>query len=103
MSIRSVVQRIAAERTFRFAIAAPVGLMLAFSFFNLTSVVDQRDAAQAMTLGIVNLDEGVATALGSVKMSEQILDGMMARLPLPCPESSRVAHSGAETSVRSHV
>lgn len=83
MSIRSVVQRIVAERTFRFAIVAPIGLMLAFSFFNLTSVLDQRDAAQAMTLGIVNLDEGVTTPLGSVKMSQQILDGMLGQLPLP--------------------
>ena len=83
MSIRSVVQRIVAERTFRFAIAAPVGLMLAFAFFNLTSVVDQRDAAQAMMLGIVNLDEGVTTPLGSVKLSERIIAGMAARLPLP--------------------
>lgn len=83
MSIRSVVQRIVAERTFRFAMAAPVGTMLAFAFFNLTSVVDQRDAARAMTLGIVNLDEGVTTPFGAVKISERILAGMGPRLPLP--------------------
>lgn len=83
MSIRSVVQRIIVERTFRFAIAAPVGVMLAFAFFNLTSVVDQGDAVRAMMLGIVNLDDGVATPLGSVRLSEQILEGLAARLPLP--------------------
>lgn len=82
MSIRSVMHRIVAERTFRFAFAAPVGTMLAFAFFNLTSVVDQGDAGRAMTLGIVNLDEGVTTPLGSVKLSERILDSMVARLPL---------------------
>ena len=83
MSIRSVVQRIVAERTFRSAVAVPVGLMVVFAFFNLTSVVDQRDAARAMMLGIVNLDEGATTPRGPVKLSERILAGMTARLPLP--------------------
>lgn len=104
MAIREVLDRIRAEPTFRFAFAAPVGTMIVFAFFNLTSVVEQRDAIGAMTLGIVNLDEGVTTPFGSVKLSERMLEALAPQLPmqnrlLEDEETARTALSNAEVSM----
>ena len=70
------------EPTFRAAIIAPIAIVLIFVFFNMPSQVSQTDAAAAMTLGVVNLDEGAPGPFGTIKISEQILSNMGPQLPI---------------------
>lgn len=64
---------------FRAAIAAPIGIMIIFSLFNLTAATDQQKLPSAVTLGIVSLDEGVEGMPGPI--SEQLIAGLDAGLP----------------------
>ena len=66
---------------FRTALFVPTLIMFVFGFFNLTSTVDQRDAAAVMTLGIVNLDEGFNSPIGLIKISETLLEVFGSQLP----------------------
>lgn len=61
------------------AIIVPVLIMLIFSVFNLTAPMDPARTAQAVTLGIVNADEGLP--MPPVKVSERMLQGMGSQLP----------------------
>lgn len=70
------------ESTFPAAIVAPIAIVLIFVFFNMTSQVQQSDAAAAMTLGVVNLDEGAPGPFDTIKISEQLLSNMGPQLPL---------------------
>ena len=70
------------ESTFPAAIVAPIAIVLIFVFFNMTSQVQQSDAAAAMTLGVVNLDEGAPGPFDTIKISEQLLSNMGSQLPL---------------------
>ena len=72
------------EATFSGAVIAPIAIVLIFVFFNMTSQVAQSDAAAAMTLGVVNLDEGVPGPgpLGTTKISEQLMANMGPQLPI---------------------
>jgi hypothetical protein len=48
----------------------------------MTSQVAQSDAAAAMNLGVVNLDEGAPGPFGTIKISEQILSNLGLGLPI---------------------
>lgn len=65
---------------FRAAIVAPIAIMIIFSLFNLTAATDQQKIPSAITLGIVNLDQGAEGAPGP--LAEQALNGLAAGLPV---------------------
>lgn len=75
-----VLQRIREHQMLRAAIAAPIAIMIIFSLFNLTGAPDQSRLPAAVTLGIVNLDEGVPGM--PAPLSQQLLAGMQAGLPV---------------------
>jgi ABC-2 type transport system permease protein len=75
-----VLQRIREHQMLRAAIAAPIAIMIIFSLFNLTSAPDQSRLPAAITLGIVNLDEGAPGM--PAPLSGQLLAGMQAGLPV---------------------
>lgn len=61
------------------AIIVPVLIMLIFSVFTLTAPMDPEKTAQAVTLGIVNQDEGLP--MPPVKVSERMLQGLGGQMP----------------------
>jgi hypothetical protein len=61
------------------AIIVPIAIMLIFSVFNLTAPMDPARSAQAVTLGLVNNDEGLP--MPPIKVSERMLSGMGDQLP----------------------
>ncbi len=73
-----VVESIRANPLFRAAIVAPIAIMIIFSLFNLTSATDQSRIPAAVTVGVVNLDDGVPDG---PRISEQLLAGMQEGLP----------------------
>jgi ABC-2 type transport system permease protein len=78
--MEEVLQRIREHQMLRPAIAAPIAIMIIFSLFNLTAAPDQSRVPAAVTLGIVNLDEGAPGTPAPV--SEQLVAGMQAGLPV---------------------
>jgi hypothetical protein len=79
--MKSTFEQVRAQPTFRGAFIAPIFILIIFGFFNLTSTVEPSDGAAKMTLAIVNSDEGFASPIGNLKISEQILKGAGASLP----------------------
>ncbi len=77
--MHALVNSLRASPFFRGAIAAPVVLMFVFSFFTLTAAPDPARIAKAITLGIVNLDEGAP--LLPIKVGDQLVSGLSARAP----------------------
>jgi len=78
--MREVLRRIREHQMLRAAIAAPIAIMIIFSLFNLTAAPDQSRLPSAVTLGIVNLDEGVPGM--PAPLSQQLLAGIQAGLPV---------------------
>ncbi len=67
----------------RGALIAPSLVVLVFVFFNLTATVDQNAVVQRLTVGIVNLDEGVTLAgAGPVHVADQAVAALERQLPL---------------------
>ncbi len=66
----------------RGALLLPAVIVLVFSFFNLSSAVDQQAAIAALQVGVINLDEGIPTRAGAtLRMGDQILGDLSAGLP----------------------
>ncbi len=101
--MHAVLGRIRANATFRPALVAPILIMIVFSFFNLTSAPDQARVPAAMTLGVVNLDQGVPFV--PVKLSDQLLQRLGSALPFavatyPDEAAARAAlDAGAATAI----
>ena len=72
-----------AQPILRGALIAPSMVVLIFVFFNLTATVDQNTVVQQLTVGIVNLDEGVTLAgAGPVHVADQAVAALERQLPL---------------------
>ena len=72
-----------AQPILRGALIAPSLVVLIFVFFNLTATVDQNAVVQRLTVGIVNLDEGVTLAgAGPVRVADQAVAALERQLPL---------------------
>ncbi len=61
------------------AVGVPTAIMLIFSLFNLTSAPDPARLPAAVSIGIVNADEGMV--FPPIKVSERLLEGLGSRLP----------------------
>ena len=66
----------------RLAILVPIIISLVFSFFNLTSAVNQQESMGALRVAAVNLDEGMSSSAGTtLRIGEQVIAGLSAALP----------------------
>ena len=66
----------------RLAILVPIIISLVFSFFNLTSAVNQQESMGALRVAAVNLDEGISSSAGTtLRIGEQVIAGLSAALP----------------------
>jgi hypothetical protein len=72
-----------AQPILRGALIAPSLVVLIFVFFNLTASVDQNALIGRLTVGIVNLDEGVTLpGIGPIHIADQAVAALERQLPL---------------------
>ncbi len=85
---------------FRGALVAPIAIMF-ISFFGLSAAPDPSRVARAVTLGIVNLDEGAPML--PIKVGDQLVTGLTANAPfstraLATEEEGKAALDAGEVS-----
>jgi hypothetical protein len=92
--MHALVESLRHSPFFRAAVAAPIAIMFIFSFFTLTAAPDPARVAKAITLGIVNLDEGAPML--PIKVGDQLIAGLSANAPFATRTlDSEVAGRGA--------
>lgn len=99
--MHALVQSLRTSPFFRAAVAAPIVIMFIFSFFTLTAAPDPARVAKAITLGIVNLDEGAPML--PIKVGDQLVSGLSANAPfatraLDSEEAGKAALDAGEVS-----
>lgn len=99
--MHTLIANLRSSPFFRAAVVAPVAIMFVFSFFTLTAAPDPARVAGAITLGIVNLDEGAPML--PVKVGDQLVGGLSANAPfatraLEGEEAGRAALDAGEVS-----
>jgi hypothetical protein len=99
--MHALVRELRGSPFFRGAIVAPVAIMFFFSFFALSAAPDPDRMAKAITLGIVNLDEGAPML--PIKVGDQLIAGLAGNAPfatraLESEEAGRAALDAGEVS-----
>ena len=98
----NLIHRFLSAPLARPAMIVPTVIMLVFSVFTLTAPMDPARLAPAITLGIVNQDEGLT--MPPIRISERMLSGLSGQLPFQTrafdtTEAAQAALAAGEVSV----
>jgi ABC-2 type transport system permease protein len=77
--MKSVITDVRHNPLFRAAVIVPSLIVLVFSLFNLTSAPDQERVANAVKVGIVNLDAGMT--FPPINVAKRLTAGLEGQLP----------------------